>query len=77
MKIQILDPAKDDLAEAFVFYETLEPGSGSYFLTTVFLEIDKLEYPAGSHPKYHPPYYQMFADKFPYRSIIVSRKMRS
>lgn len=60
MKIEILGPAKDDIADGFMLYESLESGVGTYFLETIYAEIDKLENIAGVHPIYSPPYHQMF-----------------
>lgn len=66
MRIRVLDPAKDDLAEGFWFYESQETGLGHYFLDSIFSEIDSLEERAGIHPVYHVPYFQMFSDRFPF-----------
>ena len=66
MNVQILDPAKDDLAEGYLFYESQKTGLGHYFLDTIYAEIDTLETFAGIHPKYYPPYFQMLSDKFPF-----------
>lgn len=66
MNVQILDPAKDDLAEGFWFYESQNHGLGHYFLDTIYSEIDKLATNAGIHPMYDPPYYLMISDRFPF-----------
>lgn len=57
MNVQILDPALDDLAEGFWFYESQNTNLGHYFLNTIYAEIDTLEKNAGIHPMYNPPYY--------------------
>ncbi len=49
MRIEILDDAKDDLAEGFKFYENQSLGLGSYFLGSLFADIDSLLYLCG-HP---------------------------
>lgn len=66
MIVQILDPAKDDLAEGFWFYESQDNGLGHYFLDTIFAEIEKLKTTAGIHPIYEPPFFQMLSDSFPF-----------
>ena len=66
MKIHILDPAKDDLAEGYWFYESRDQGLGHYFLDIIYTEIDRLENTAGIHPMYELPYFQMFSDRFPF-----------
>ena len=66
MNVIILDPAKDDLAEGFWFYESKEYGLGHYFLDTIYSEIDTLEKHAGIHPVYDPPYHLMISDRFPF-----------
>jgi len=43
MNLIILDPAKDDLAEGFWFYESKEYSLGHYFLETIYSEIDTLK----------------------------------
>jgi len=42
MTIEVLDDAKDDLIDGFHFYEKQLPGLGSYFLGSVFADIDSL-----------------------------------
>ena len=66
MNIEILDAAKEDLAEGYLFYESQSPNVGTYFLETIFAEIDKLAKYAGIHPVYIPPYFQMISEKFPF-----------
>jgi hypothetical protein len=66
MNVHILDPAKDDLADGYRFYEIQSSGLGTYFLDTIFAEIDSLETYAGIHPMYDPPYFQMLSRRFPY-----------
>ena len=47
MKIHILDSAQQDLRNGYRFYEAQEPGLGSYFLDTLFSDIDSLSIYAG------------------------------
>ena len=40
MKIEILDEAEADLIEGYHFYEAQDAGLGSYFLDSLFSDID-------------------------------------
>jgi len=42
MKIRILSPAERDLEEGYHFYESQSPGLGSYFLDSLYPDIDSL-----------------------------------
>ena len=49
MRIELLDDAKKDLVDGFDFYERQTPGPGSYFLDSLFADIDSLLLYAGTH----------------------------
>ena len=49
MRIRILNPAEKDLEEGYRFYESRDPGLGSYFLDSLYSDIDSLAYFAGIH----------------------------
>jgi plasmid stabilization system protein ParE len=49
MKIKILSAAENDLEEGYHFYEAREPGLGSYFLDSLYSDIDSLAYFGGMH----------------------------
>ncbi|ACB74664.1 hypothetical protein [Opitutus terrae] len=49
MKIEILPSARGDLAEGFAFYEKQQRGLGTYFLNSLFADIDSLTIHAGVH----------------------------
>lgn len=49
MKLQILESAKEDLIEGFHFYEEQAAGLGTYFLDSLFSDIDSLAIYAGTH----------------------------
>ena len=49
MKIEILDDAKEDLITGYHFYEEQASGLGSYFLDSLFSDIDSLLLYAGIH----------------------------
>lgn len=50
MNIRILAAARQDLLGGFRFYEAQQAGLGSYFLDSLFADIDSLQIYAGSHP---------------------------
>lgn len=66
MKIKILDLANEDLINGFNFYESIEGGLGSYFLDTLFSDIDSLRIYAGIHPVYYDKYYRLLSKRFPF-----------
>ena len=49
MKIAILPSAIDDLADGFQFYEKQGEGLGSYFLESLYSDVDSLQLYAGIH----------------------------
>ena len=49
MRIEILDEAEADLIEGYHFYEAQAAGLGSYFLDSLFSDIDSLLIHAGVH----------------------------
>ena len=59
MRVRVLDSAKEHLVEGFRFYEDQEEGLGTYFLDSLFSDIDSLVFYGGIHP-------------FPSASIAVS-----
>jgi hypothetical protein len=65
MTIVILPSARDDLAAGFDFYEQKEQGLGTYFLNSLFSDIDVLKVNAGVHRKVSG-YHRLLSKKFPY-----------
>jgi len=65
MKIRILISANQDLIDGYWFYEKQAEGLGSYFLDTLFSDIDSLKIFAGTHPIHFGKYYR-FHEKFPF-----------
>lgn len=65
MKIKILKSALEDLLDGYDFYEKLKEGLGSYFLDTVFSDIDSLQLFGGIHQK-NFGYHRMLSKKFPF-----------
>jgi len=66
MKIVFLSAAKVDLREGFSFYEEKGPGLGSYFLESLYADIDSLRIYAGVHEVHFQKYYRALSKRFPY-----------
>ena len=54
-----------DLKVGFRFYEKSEAGLGSYFLDSLFSDIDSLQLHAGLHSKRFGKF-RLLSDRFPY-----------
>lgn len=65
MKIEILDAAEQDLINGYNFYETQAKGLGSYFLDSVYADIESLYLYCGIHPK-HFGYHRLLTKRFPF-----------
>lgn len=65
MKIEILDEAQEDLIEGFRFYQKLDHGVGSYFLDSLFSDIDALLSFFGIHPIVFG-YHRSLSRRFPF-----------
>ncbi|MBU1340992.1 MAG: type II toxin-antitoxin system RelE/ParE family toxin [Proteobacteria bacterium] len=65
MNIQILDEAQADLREGAQFYERQNVGLGTYFLDTIFSDIDSLILYAGVHIQLNG-YHRLLSKTFPY-----------
>ena len=65
MKIVILPSAREDLADGFRFYEAQEGGLGSYFLESLFSDIDSVKLYAGVHRKVFG-FHRALSQRFPY-----------
>ncbi len=65
MKIKILDEAQADLREGAEFYECQNESLGTYFLDTIFSDIDSLILYAGVHIKLNG-YHRLLSKTFPY-----------
>ncbi len=66
MNIEILDEAQEDLTQGFHFYESREPGLGSYFIDCLFSDIDSLLIYAGVHQVVYD-YHRCLSKRFPLR----------
>ena len=56
MKVRILESARNDLVDGFYFYEKQADGVGSYFLDSIYSDIESLIDNAGIHPLYFDEY---------------------
>ena len=50
MRIKILASASQDLIDGYWFYEKQSEGLGTYFIDTLYSDIDSLTIYAGIHP---------------------------
>jgi plasmid stabilization system protein ParE len=66
MKIKILESAEEDLKERFYFYEAQEKGIGSYFLESLFSDIESLRLFAGIHEIHFGKYHRLLSKRFPF-----------
>jgi len=65
MRIRILTSAFDDLADGRRFYERQGQGLGSYFLDSLFSDIDSLALYAGIHRTVFG-FHRLLSKRFPY-----------
>lgn len=65
MRIKILKDAEKDLEEGYRFYESQLPGLGSYFLDSIYSDIDSLSLFAGIHPVVFG-YNRLLSKRFPF-----------
>jgi hypothetical protein len=63
MTIIILPSAKEDLAEGFAFFEAKQAGLGTYFLESLFSDIDSLKIYAGVHRRVFG-YHRLLSKRF-------------
>ena len=66
MKIEIIDSAVNDLTDGAQFYNNIESGLGSYFLDSLFSDIDSLMLYAGVHEKFYVDYFRLLSKRFPF-----------
>ena len=65
MDFKILPSGFRDLAESRDFYDQRDPGLGSYFLESLFSDIESLRIYAGIHRKVFG-YHRLLARRFPF-----------
>ena len=65
MKIQILSAAESDIEAGYRFYESQDQGLGSYFLDSLYSDIDSLTYFGGMH-RVVMGHHRLLAKRFPF-----------
>ncbi len=66
MNVRILADAQDDLVSGFRFYEAQAAGLGSYFIDSLYSDIDSLRFFGGIHPVVADGYYRLLSKRFPF-----------
>ena len=66
MKIRVLESARKDLVDGYYFYEKQSAGIGTYFLESVYSDIDTLTDNAGIHPINFGQYHRLLVSRFPF-----------
>ena len=65
MRIEILDEAEKDIENGYYFYEKQYKGLGSYFTSSIFADIDSLQFYAGIHIKIKN-FHRLLTKRFPF-----------
>ncbi|MDI6687558.1 MAG: type II toxin-antitoxin system RelE/ParE family toxin [Desulfobacterales bacterium] len=65
MQVRILDPAERDLEKGYRFYDRQSSGLGSYFLDSLYSDIDSLAYFGGIHRRVFG-FYRLLSKRFPF-----------
>lgn len=66
MKLKILASASQDLIDGYHFYEKQAKGIGTYFLDSLYSDIDSLIINAGIHPVQFGKYHRFLSKRFPF-----------
>ena len=66
MQIRLTSAAELDLQDGFVFYEMQQQTLGSYFLDSIYADIDSLILYAGVHAKPLGRFQRALAKRFPF-----------
>jgi hypothetical protein len=66
VKISIQPSALADLRRGVRFYERQAKGLGSYFLDSLYSDIDSLQLYAGIHSTHFGRFHRLLSEKFPY-----------
>lgn len=66
MKIELLDLAQSDLIDGYHFYRSREAGLGSYFLDTLFSDIDSIRIFGGIHRQAYKNLHRALSKRFPF-----------
>ena len=66
MNVRILAAAQEDLANGFRFYEAQAVGLGSYFINSLYSDIDSLRFFGGIHLVIADGSYRLLSKRFPF-----------
>lgn len=66
MKLRALDAASRDLIDGYRFYEKQQSGLGSYFLDSLYSDIDSLQLYAGMRAIFFERYHRALSKRFPF-----------
>ncbi|MDD2740787.1 MAG: hypothetical protein PHV02_00805 [Rhodocyclaceae bacterium] len=66
MKTFLTRSAEQDLLDGYGLYEQQAPGVGTYFLDSLFADIDSLVLYAGIHPKPNCRFHRTLGKRFPF-----------
>ncbi len=66
MQVRIARSAERDLLDGFAFYERQQAGIGSYFLDSLYADVDSLVLYAGIHAKPDGRLHRTLAKRFPF-----------
>jgi len=77
VRISVQPSALADLRVGFRFYEKREPGLGSYFLDSLFSDIDSLQLYGGIHPVHFGKFHRLLSKRFPYGVYYLVRDNHS
>jgi plasmid stabilization system protein ParE len=65
MEIRLLESARDDLRDGWMFYEQQAAGIGDYFLDSIQADVQSLRIYAGIH-ELADGFHRMLAKRFPF-----------
>jgi len=65
MRLEIMDAAEQDIEDGYFFYERQSPGLGSYFLDSIYSDIDSLVYFGGIHIQIYR-FHRLLSKRFPF-----------
>lgn len=66
MQIRLTRSAEEDLARGIAFYEAQRPSLGTYFLDSLYADIDSLILYAGIHAKPTGRFHRALSKRFPF-----------
>lgn len=72
MKVRVLESARKDLVDGFYFYEKQADGIGTYFLESIYADVDSLSDNAGIHPVYFGEYHRLIGSSISVRGVLQS-----